>query len=79
VRLSDLIDAQALRASWLYREVLVPVGGHHSVLLSVTAPSSATWLYFMANRAERDFDDAGLEFARRAAAGPGRAVHAAVR
>jgi hypothetical protein len=52
VRLSDLIDAQALRASWLYREVLVPVGGHHSVLLSVTAPSSATWLYFMANRAE---------------------------
>jgi hypothetical protein len=39
-------------ASWLYQEVLVPVGGHHSVLLSVTAPSSATWLYFMANRAE---------------------------
>jgi DNA-binding CsgD family transcriptional regulator len=65
VRISDLIDPQSLRASRIYQEVLVPVGGQHAVLISVTAPLSDTWLYFMANRAERDFDDDELEFARR--------------
>jgi DNA-binding CsgD family transcriptional regulator len=64
VRISDLVDEERFQASRLYREVLVPVGGQHAICISVTPPASAEWMYFMVNRAERDFTDAELRFVR---------------
>jgi len=61
VRISDVISLEQFRASRLFKEVLVPAGGDHGIVVMMTqAFQQRVWVWFMASRADRDFTDAEL-------------------
>ncbi len=63
VRLSDVATRQQLQNSPLYRDVLLPVGAAYSVFIFVSSAQSNQWVYFVANRPDRDFADDAVEVA----------------
>lgn len=64
VRLSDVATTDQL-ATWpLYRDVLCPIGAAYSLFVFVSSPRRDEWVYFVANRSDRDFDDDDLQFVR---------------
>lgn len=56
VRLSQLCAPSVLEESKLFKEMLRPVGGQHMMTL-LLSPPDRTWVYFVVNRADRDFTD----------------------
>jgi DNA-binding CsgD family transcriptional regulator len=64
MRLSDVASVDELAGSALYREVLVPIGAGFSLFLFLSSPQGRQWIYFVANRADRDFNDGALGFAK---------------
>ena len=55
VRLSDVASPEELAASALYRDVLLPMGAGFSIFVFVSSTQSTEWVYFVANRRDRDF------------------------
>lgn len=60
VRLSDVATNEQLATSSLYTQVLCPLGAAFSLFIFLSSTQSSQWVYFVANRATRDFDDREL-------------------
>jgi DNA-binding CsgD family transcriptional regulator len=60
VRLSQLVAPWVLEESELLKEMLRAVGGQHMMTLLLSPPGN-TWVYFVVNRADRDFTDDELD------------------
>ena len=64
VRLSDVATSEQLSSSRLYREVLCRIGAAFSLFVFLSAPQSSQWIYLVANRADRDFENHEKDVAR---------------
>jgi DNA-binding CsgD family transcriptional regulator len=62
-RLSDVASVDELARSALYREVLVPIGAAFSLFMFMSSPRGHHWVYFVANRPDRDFSAAAVRYA----------------